>query len=284
MATASVNLRRPGYLLACAIVLHVALISAQVTTASGVPVLEVVTFGAFAEIQRFVMTVVEGIRGTWTGYIDLRHVRAENEALRRDLAAIQVRLQEERALAGRAENFRRLLELRERAEVDTTAAEVIAAAASPEFRTVTIDKGEADGIARDMAVISPVGVVGRVALSSMRASKVQLLIDRNAAAGALVERTRAQGVVIGLGTGLLQMQYVPGAAEIAVGDSVVTSGNDRIYPKGFVIGTVESVERGPSAFHSIVVKPAVDFSRLEEVLIVLTPSPARQAEVAEGQE
>lgn len=284
MATVSVNLRRPGYLLAAAIVLQVGLISAQVTTSKGVPLLEVVTFGTFAEVQRGAMSVVDGIRGTWTGYIDLRGVRAENEALKRDLQAMQVKLQEERALAGQAEGFRQLLDLKQHISVETAAAEVIAAAPSPEFRTLTIDKGESQGIRRDMAVISSTGVVGRVILPSPRASKVQLLIDRNAAAGALIERSRAQGVVVGIGTGLLQMQYVPGTADVVVGDSVVTSGIDGIYPKGFVIGTIERVDRGPGTFHAISVRPAVDFSRVEEVLVVLTPSLARESEAAEGQE
>jgi len=284
LATVSVNLRRPGYLLAAAIVLQVGLISAQVTTEKGVPLLEVVTFGSFAEVQRMATSVVDGVRGTWTGYIDLRGVRAENEVLKRDLQAMQIKLQEERALAGQAEGFRQLLELKQRTSVETTAAEVIAAAPSPEFRTLTIDKGEAQGIRRDMAVISATGVVGRVILPSPRASKVQLLIDRNAAAGALIERSRAQGVVLGIGSGLLQLHYVPGTADVQVGDSVVTSGIDGIYPKGFVIGSVESVERGPGTFHAIAVRPAVDFSRIEEVLVVLTPSPARDSEAAEGQE
>ncbi|MFN2447925.1 MAG: rod shape-determining protein MreC [Vicinamibacterales bacterium] len=284
MATASLNTRRPGYLLAGAIVLHVGLISAQVTTGAGVPFLEVVTFGSFAEIQRVATSVVDGIEDTWSGYIDLRRVRAENEALRQDLDALQVRLQEEQALVNQAERLRELLELRARSGVQTTAAEVIASAADPRFRTITIDKGVSHGIRRDMAIISPVGVVGRVLLPSSAASKVQLLIDRDAAAGAVIERSRAQGIVVGVGSDVLQMQYVPGTADVAVGDRVLTSGIDSIYPKGFVIGTVESVDRGPGTFHSIRVRPAVDFSRLEEVLVVLTPSPAREGAAAEGQE
>ena len=151
------------------------------------------------------------------------------------------------------------------------------AGASPEFRTMTIDKGTSDRLLTDMAVMSPAGVVGRVILPSRRASKVQLLIDRNAAAGAVIERTRAQGVVVGGGTDPLRMEYVPGTADVKAGDLVVTSGIDGIYPKGFVIGTVESVERGPGTYHEITVRPAVDFSRLEEVLVVLTPPAGRAA-------
>src|SRR5262249_56781827 len=110
-----------------------------------------------------------------------------------------------------------------------------------------------------------------------RAGKVQLLVDRNAAAGVIVERTRAQGVVVGSGEDRLQMQYVSEASDIVVGDVVVTSGIDTIYPKGLVVGRVEVVEKNGPAFKRIVVKPEVDFSGIEEVLIVLTPTPAKEA-------
>jgi rod shape-determining protein MreC len=276
MALADIR-QRPGVLLGAAVLLHVVLISAQVNTVSGLPVLQVVTFGSFAEVQRGAMTAIDGVRNFWSGYIDLRRAHTENDVLKREVQTLQIRLQEERAQAQRTDNLRQLLELRERANLDTTAAEVIAAAASPEFRTVTIDKGTGEGLAADMAVISPAGVVGRVILPSRRASKVQLLIDRNAAAGALIERTRVQGVVEGFGDGSLRMEYVPGTSDVKPGDLVVTSGIDGIYPKGFVIGTIEQVERGSGGYHQIMVRPAVDFSRLEEVLVVRTPPLSREA-------
>jgi len=279
MALADIR-QRPGVLLGAAILLHVVLISAQVNTASGLPVLQVVTFGSFAEVQRGTMAMVGGVRNLWSGYVALKDAHRENDALKHELQILQVRLQEERAEAQRTDSLRQLLELRERAGLDTTAAEVIAAAASPDFRTVTIDKGTGEGLKTDMAVISPAGVVGRVILPSGRAAKVQLLIDRNAAAGALIERTRVQGVVEGFGDGSLRMEYVPGTADVKPGDLVVTSGIDGIYPKGFVIGTIESVERGSGGYHLITVRPAVDFTRLEEVLVVRTPPASR--EVPEG--
>jgi len=274
MALADIR-QRPGVVLAAAILLHVALISAQVNTASGLPVLQVVTFGSFSEVQRGTMSLIDGVRGIWTGYIALQQVQEENTALKQELQTVQVRLQQERAEAQRTDNLRQLLELRERANLDTVAAEVIAGAASPDFKTITIDKGSSDSLQTDMAVISPAGVVGRVILPSRRASKVQLLIDRNAAAGALIERTRVQGVVVGTGDGLLHMQYVPGTADVKTGDLVVTSGIDGIFPKGFVIGTIDHADRGAGAYHEIVIRPAVDFSRLEEVLIVRTPPASR---------
>jgi rod shape-determining protein MreC len=275
---ASVQLsQRPLLVFAGAIVLHVILISAQVSTAAGIPFIQVFTFGVFSEVQRGTMTSVDSIRSVWSGYVALRDVQEQNEILKRELQTLQVRLQEERAQAQQAENLRQLLELRERAGVDTVAAEIIAGPADLEFRDMTIDKGAVDGVARDMAVISPAGVVGRVTLTSPRAARVQMLIDRSAAAGAMVERTRAQGLVKGLGT-MLSMDYVPGTADVRQGDLIVTSGIDKIYPKGFVIGTVAEIERGSGTFHEIVVRPAVDFSRLEEVLVVTTLPPAITAE------
>ena len=280
MALADIR-QRPGVVLAAAILLHVALISAQVNTASGLPVLQVVTFGSFSELQRGTMALIDGVRGIWTGYIALQLVQQENTALRQELQTVQVRLQQERAEAQRTDNLRQLLELRERANLDTVAAEVIAGAASPDFKTVTIDKGSSDSLETDMAVISPAGVVGRIILPSRRASKVQLLIDRNAAAGALIERTRVQGVVVGIGDGMLHMQYVPGTADVKTGDLVVTSGIDGIFPKGFVIGTIDHADRGAGAYHEIVIRPAVDFSRLEEVLVVRTPAASRSLQPEE---
>ena len=129
-----------------------------------------------------------------------------------------------------------------------------------------------------MAVIAGDGVVGRVVVPSGRAAKVQLLIDRNAAAGALVARSRAQGVVKGVGDDRLELQFVSEAADVATGDLVVTSGIEGIFPKGFTIGHVDAVEKTGPSYKRITVRPAVNFSSLEEVLVVLTPTPVREAE------
>jgi rod shape-determining protein MreC len=271
--------QRSGYLFLAVILGHILLISAQVNSRAGVPVLEQITFGIFSEVQRGMSSGVSGVRSAWSGYVNLRHVKAENDALKRQLAAAQVDGQEQRALADRTRGLQKLLELRNHLPMATTAAEIIGAAATPDFRTVTIDKGKGDGLRPDMAVISPAGVVGRVVVPSTRSAKVQLIIDRNAAAGALVERSRAQGVIVGEGDAL-RMDYVSEVADIVVGDVVVTSGIDGIYPKGFVIGRVDLVEKSGGAYKRITVKPSVDFSALEEVLVVVTPTPVH--EKAEG--
>jgi len=269
--------QRSGYLFISVMLVQILLISAQVNSKTGVPVLERVSFGIFSELQRGLSGGVSGIRGLWSGYIGLRHVKTENDELKRQLAATQIAVQEQRALADRTRGLERLLGMREQLALKTTAADIIGAAATPDFRTVTVDKGARDGLRPDMSVIAPSGVVGRVVVPSARSAKVQLLIDRNAAAGALVERSRAQGVVVGSGDERLNMEYVSEVADVVVGDIVVTSGIDGIYPKGFVIGRVDAVEKSGGAYRRITIKPAVDFRSLEEVLVVLTPMPAQDA-------
>lgn len=261
---------RTGYLFIAVIVGHIVLISAQVNTERGVPMLEVVTFGTFAEVQRGATRMIGGVRTSWDDYLALQSVRSDNEQLRNEVAQLQVALQQQRALAQQSQTLVDLLKLREATQLDTVAAGVIAGSASPDFRTLTIDKGSSDALRPDMAVIAPAGVVGRIITPSARAAKVQLLIDRNAAAGAIVERSRAQGVVEGTGGSLL-LNYVSGTADVQKGDVVSTSGIDGIYPKGFVIGQIESVERAAGAFGAIVIRPAVDFSSIEAVLVVTTP-------------
>jgi len=269
--------QRSGYLFLAIVVGHILLISAQVNSRTGVPVLEAVTFGIFAEVQRGVSTGVDGVRRVWSGYVGLRHLKQDNDDLRRQLADAQIAVQEQRALADRARGLEQLLELRDRTNLHLTAAEIIGASATPDFRTLTIDKGTRDGLRPDMAILAPGGVVGRVVVPSARAAKVQLLIDRNAAAGALIERSRAQGVVVGTGEDLLRMDYVSEASDLVTGDTVVTSGIDGIYPKGFVIGHVETVEKNGPSYRRILVRPTVNFAALEQVLVVTTPVAARDA-------
>jgi rod shape-determining protein MreC len=273
--------QRTRYLFLVVILGHILLISAQVNSRNGVPVLEAVTFGVFSEVQRGTSSVLSSVGNVWSGYIGLRRAHVENQDLKRQLAEAQIAMQAQQALADRARSLEQLLELRDQAGVQTTAADIIGATPpvpTPDFRTVTIDKGTREGLRPDMAVIAPLGVVGRIVVPSVRSAKVQLLVDRNAAAGALIERSRAQGVVVGTGEERLRMEYVSELADIVVGDVVVTSGIDGIYPKGFVIGKVEAVEKGGSSFKRISVRPAVDFLSLEEVLVVTTPSSRENAE------
>jgi rod shape-determining protein MreC len=264
--------QRTGWLFMGVIVGHILLIAAQVNTRRGVPLLEEFTFGTFAEVQRAATSAIATVRDNWVNYVALQDVRAENAKLKEEVASLRIGLQQERALAQQSRTLQDLLELKSAVRLSTTAAAVIAGGASPEFRTITIDKGTDGGVTSDMAVLAPGGVVGRIVMPTARASKVQLLIDRDAAAGVIVERSRAQGVVIGTGADRFRLDHVPGAADIQVGDRVVTSGIEGIYPKGFLIGQIESIDRQSGEFTDVVVRPAVEFSALETVLVVLTPT------------
>jgi len=260
--------RRNGMLFGVLTLVHVLAISAQVTTRSGLPLLSQLAFGVFADVQHVVTSVFQGAGGIWTDYIDLRRVRTDNQRLLGELGELRVRLQQQEALASRAAGLQAVLELRDATSFPTTAASIIGGSASPEFRTVTIDRGRDALLETDMPVIAPAGVVGRIIRTATRASKVQLLTDRNAAAGVLIERSRAQGVAMGVGAALLRMDFVAGSADVVVGDRVLTSGIDGIYPKGLLVGQVQSVRHEGGTLGDITIRPSVDFSRVEDVLVM----------------
>jgi rod shape-determining protein MreC len=265
------------------IVAQVILVSWQVQTKSGVRVLSAVAFETFSRVQFATASVVNAVRGTWASYVGLRHVRVENEDLRRQVADLQVRLQGEHALAERSARLQELMGLKTQSELPMLAAEVIAGNPDPTMRTVTINRGSAEGVQADMAVIAPRGVVGRIIGPVGRhAARVQLIIDRNAAAGALSERTRAGGMISGAEADPpLRMEMVSNFADVKAGDAIVTSGIDGIYPKGYVIGQVERSDHGSGLYRTITIRPAVDFGSLEEVLVVLEPPrPAVRDEAA----
>jgi len=272
--------QRVGWLFMTVTVVHLVLISAQVTSKRGVPLLQEAIFGSMAEVQRVVTGGIGGVRSAWQNYVNLRQIGQENDALKQRVSQLEVALQRERALAEQTRVLQQALDLKTETPFATTAAMVIASGASPDFRTMTLDKGSSQGFATDMAVLAPEGIVGRVILPTPRAAKVQLIIDRNAAAAGLVERSRAQGVVVGTGNDRMRFDYVPGSADLKVGDRVVTSGLDGIYPKGFVIGQIESVERSAGEFSNVLIRPAVNLSALETVLVVTSASEVPKADRA----
>jgi rod shape-determining protein MreC len=265
--------KRTGYLFLAVMVAQVLLVSAQVQTKSGVRVLQAVTFELFSRVQFGTASGLNGVRNAWGNYAALRGVRAENEELKRRVADLEVRLQQEHAMAARTQQLQALMDLKSQATVPTLAAEVIAGNPDPVMRTVTINRGSADGVTADMGVIAPGGVVGRVIGPVARnAARVQLIIDRNAAAGALIERTRAGGMVVGVEANPpLRLDLVSNLTDVKPGDSVVASGVDGIYPKGYLIGRVERADRGTGLYLQITVRPGVDFSSLEQLLVVMVP-------------
>jgi rod shape-determining protein MreC len=274
--------QRVGWLFMTVTVAHLILISAQVQTRRGVPMLEEAVFGTMAEVQRVATGGIGEARGFWQNYVNLRQIGQENETLKQRVSQLEVALQRERALAGQSRLLQDLLDLKKETGLATTPAAVIASGASPEFRTMTLDKGSSQGLGADMAVIAPAGIVGRVILPTPRAAKVQLITDRNAAVAGLVERTRDQGVAVGTGGDRLRFEYVSGTADLKAGDRVVTSGIDGIYPKGFVIGQIESIERSAGEFSNVLIRPAVDLSALEAVLVVTSPTEVPKAGSADA--
>lgn len=270
-------------LLGVLVLAHLVAISHQVDGGGGVSLLERALFALLSPLQRGAAGAVRGASAAWSGYLDLRRVRDENRQLQQRVRELETALQERRPQVSEAARLRELLELRQILPLDTLVAEVVARDGQPWFRVIVINKGAADGVALNAPVISPTGIVGRVIYRGPHAARVQLLLDRDSGVGALVERTRAAGVVSGqvgspdgspgAAPGELVMKYVPAAAEVAENDLVVTSGSERIFPKGLVIGRVRSVGIGAGLFKDVRVNPSARFDRLEQVLVRRGPAP-----------
>ena len=266
-----------GRILTLALVGHLMLISSQVDRGSSSSILERLVYGAFAEVQGVVTAGRDAAVGVWQRVVAVDQLRARHDALAAEVDALKLRLQAERAKAHRASRLEVLLDLQQSVDLDTVGARVIAGSAVPYFRTFTVDRGSAHRVAADAAVLAPDGVVGRVfGEPAGRASHVQLLNDRNAAAGARIERTRAAGIVYGTDdASLLRLEMEPGAGvdSVRIGDRVLTSGLEGIYPPGYVIGDVSAVRPEPGGVVEVGVEPAVDFAGLETVLVVRGQAP-----------
>jgi rod shape-determining protein MreC len=213
---------------------------------------------------------VSSVSRVWEDYVDLRNLREESLRLTREAAVLQRRISylEEQALE--TQRLQGLLAMREISREEFLAARVVGKDATNWFKTVLIDRGSLAGIRRNMPVVAPDGLVGRVVEVTPTAAKVQLITDPVSAAGGLIQRTRVIGIVSGsLGAGL-KVRYLPLMADIAIGDEVVTSGMGGVFPKGIPLGRVIAAERRSGAlFQEATLAPKVDLSRLEEVLILM---------------
>lgn len=211
-----------------------------------------------------------GAGGLWSGYIDLVGAREEAEALRVRVAALEAQLARYGELERENQRLAALLDFRPRVEGTAWGARVIAREPGPLSTTLTIDRGARDGVRRGMAVLAPDGVVGRVVEVSHTASRVALLTDHNSGVDALIERTRARGVVQGGADGGCAMNYLHRDADVQVGDRVLTSGLDGVFPKGIVIGEVVEVRRRHRGLlQSAIIQPSAALDRLEEVVLVV---------------
>jgi rod shape-determining protein MreC len=270
----AVPARRSRLLLAGLVLVHLAVISHQVDGGGGVSLLQRGLLAVLSPLQRGVGAIVGGVGEAWRGWAFHRKTYQENRRLEQRVRRLETELQESSARAQDGVRLRELLDLRRAVPMETVAAEVVSRDGVPWFRSLTIDKGDADGVVLDAPVMCPTGVVGRVFAVGPHAARVQVLLDRDSGAGVLVERSRVPGVVSGQVSGQasgaedLVLEYVPERSDVMVGDVVVTSGLDRIYPKGLVVGRVRYVGKGSGLFRDIRVEPSARFDRLEEVLVV----------------
>lgn len=270
--------RRSRLLLGVLAVAHLLLISRQVDTGSGVSLLEKTVLAGLQPFQLAVARSSSGVARAWHGFVDLRDAHQENRRLQVELDALREELHRHKLQAEESQRLRALLELRSRLATGGVAAEVVARGGLPWYRTFVVDRGSESGVALNAPVVCPQGLVGRTIVVAHAASKVQSLLDQHAGAAVLIERSRVTGLVSGqLGAAetplpWLMLKYVPARADVVVGDSVVTSGLDRIYPKGLLVGYVAQVRPGSGLFQDIVVTPAAPFERLEAVLL-LPPTP-----------
>ncbi len=251
---------------------HLLLMSVQMQSRSGVPLLQAGAFGVFAAIQRVMAGVSDTVRSGWSNYVALRGVVAENDALQKQVLSLEGQVQTQAAIVSQTRALEQLLNLQQSLVAQTLAARVIAGDPAPGAFVITIDRGSADGVEPNMAVLGHAGVIGRVInRPTAHAAQVQLLIGHNAGAGGVTEMSEAVGIIKG-GAGVppLEMAYVDLLKDVQVGERVLTSGLDGIFPRGFVIGTIERVVKGSGVYSEIPVRPAVDFSNISMVLVMLT--------------
>lgn len=225
-----------------------------------------------APLQSAVHRCIHFFVDKWEHYFLLVSAARENERLRAELARAVARSERMQELELSNRRLRDLLGFRKSLTQRVLAAEIIGKDPSPWFQSVTIDKGEKDGVIRGLPVIVPEGVAGQVTEVSAGYAKVMLIIDRTSAVDALVQRTRARGIVQGDFVNRCILKYVLRKHDVQVGDTVISSGLDGVFPKGQPIGQVSKVVRGESGvFQDVTVMPYVDFEKLESVLVVLDP-------------
>ncbi len=225
-----------------------------------------------APFQKMIVRSTRMMKDVWRHYFFLVSVAEENEKLRKQLKLAYQEKNRCREIQLSNKRLRRLLTLSETVGGSFWAAEVVGKDPTPWFKTILIDKGKRSGVDKGMPVITHDGVVGVIIEAAPGYSKVMLLTDPNSAVDALVQGSRARGIIKGGAEGLCLFKYVLRKYDVRPEEVVVTSGMDGIFPKGLRVGKVASVQKEPAGiFQQVTVVPAVDFQRLEEVLILPMP-------------
>jgi rod shape-determining protein MreC len=244
------------------------LMSSSVRNASGRTLFEQGVFRVSDPVLDVAREVGGGVRGVTSGVNEVRRALDENRRLRSDILRMKAELDRQREQVSQNERLRRLLEMRADLAPRSVAASVLTARLDPESRVFLLDKGSDDGLKVQLGVVGWGGAVGKIIAVDRRRAKVQLLVDQNSGVGGLVQRTRVGGIVYGQRDGSLKMSFVPTFADVAIGDRVVTSGLEGIFPKGFGIGTVVEVRGAGGASKTVVLRPEVEPAGLEEVLVL----------------
>jgi len=258
-------------LLAGVIVLQVLMLAVQIKRDSEGRLIRVWTVGAVSPFERAGSSGFGWFRDTWRHYFALQNTTRENEQIRHENDALKLQISQLQGKAAEADRLAVLLNFRQsHAGVPMIAARVIGTGTAS--LTIQLDRGERDGIRKDMGVITPDGVVGKVVESYPNASQVLLLTDKESGVGAMLADSRTQSPVGGQGEPLLVMKYVPNDDTVNLGERVITSGMDRIFPRDLPVGTVAEIKSG-NPFKQIRIKPAANLERLEEVLVLLSLRP-----------
>ena len=219
-----------------------------------------------------VSSLDQGISDMWQQYVSLQHVADENRRLRQEMEWLRGENSQLREAAAATQRLTSLLQFKEQALPSMVAAQVIGRDSSNRYKSVILNKGESDGIQKDMGVITPAGVVGRVVKTTGATSVVLLLTDPNNAIAGLIQRTRDEGIVEGIPQGRAKLKYIPMLSAVKEGDRVVTSGLVGGFPRGLAIGTITSIDREEGAlFQTAELVPEVDVNRVEEVLVIQAP-------------
>ncbi len=226
-----------------------------------------------APFQELVTRSFGFARNIWEHYFFLVAAAHENEILKESLNQFVEKNNQWHEIELANTRLRNLLNFQKAPTNRIVAAAVIGKDPSGWFKTVIIDKGKADGLHKGQPVVLPTGIVGQVIEAAGRYSKVMLIIDRNSAVDALVQRSRARGIIKGESADQCRFEFVLRKHDVQIGDTVIASGLDGVYPKGLRIGKVSDIsERNSDIFYQITVAPFVDYEKLEEVLVVLGPS------------
>lgn len=252
-------------LLLCALILT----TLRTRVAPRASLFETLVLSAVMPLQETINGLAQSINDLWSGYINLVHVRKENIKLQQQLDELQGELHHYREAYLRQQRLHDLLAFRSPAFQNTIVAEIVGIDPSQWAEAVMINKGGQHKIHKDAVVVTHRGLAGRTIEISPHYAKVLLLTDRRSAVDALVQRTRTRGIVVGKSRRLCEMRYVDFHADIRVGDTVISSGLGEVYPKGLLIGTVTSVrQKSYELFKDVEIKPAVDLTKLEEVLVL----------------